>query len=103
MAARPGNSTIRSPRISDADRASHPVGEAEPWTPQTSIRQTAAALPPPQGTTLTRLAFYGGAITLGALGVVEWPVTLLMMAGTYVADRARPTTASPPDSGALPR
>ncbi len=56
----------------------------------------------------------------GRLGVVEWPVTLLVMAGTYVADRARPTAEadsvvdaspssaaessdSPPDSAALPR
>jgi len=46
---------------------------------------------PPRGMTLSRLAFYGGAIALGGLGVVEWPVTLLVMAGTYVADRARPT------------
>jgi len=101
----PGNSTSRSTRVSDADRA----GQVQPWTPQTSVRQTAS-----------RLAFYGGAIALGGLGVVEWPVTLLVMAGTYVADRARPTAEadsvvdaspssaaessdSPPDSAALPR
>ena len=56
----------------------------------------------------------------GLVLTVEWPVTLLVMAGTYVADRARPTAEadsvvdaspssaaessdSPPDSAALPR
>jgi len=116
MAPQPGNPTNSSTTVSDADRA----GQVQPWTPQTSVRQTAAALRPPQGMTLSRLAFYGGAIALGGLGVVEWPVTLLVMAGTHVADRARPTaevdsmvdaspssaaesSASPPDSAALPR
>jgi len=99
MATQPSSPTSRSTRVSDADHA----GQVQPWTPQTSVRQTAAALRPPQGMTLSRLAFYGGAIALRGLGVVEWPVTLLVMADTYVADRARPTAdadsvvdASPP-------
>jgi len=45
MATQPGNPTSRSTRVSDADRA----GQVQPWTPQTSVRQTAAALRPPQG------------------------------------------------------
>jgi len=46
MATQPGNPTSRSTRVSDADRA----GQVQPWTPQTSVRQTAAALRPPQVT-----------------------------------------------------
>jgi len=45
---------------------------------------------------LSRLAFYGGALPLGALEVVEWPVTLLVLAGTYVVDRARSSAADSP-------
>jgi len=45
---------------------------------------------------LSRLAFYGGALALGVLEVVEWPVTLLVVAGTYVVDRARSSAADSP-------
>jgi len=38
---------------------------------------------------LSRAAFYAGAVALGALEVVEWPVTLLVVAGTYLADQVR--------------
>ena len=46
-----------------------------------------------RGMPLPRLAFYVGAVALGALEVVEWPVTLLVVAGTYVTDRARNSAA----------
>jgi len=48
---------------------------------------------------LSRLAFYGGALALGVLEVVEWPVTLLVVAGTYLTDRAT-TTDNAADSPA---
>ncbi len=54
------------------------------------------------GVSLSRAAFYAGAVALGALEVVEWPVTLLVVAGTYLADQVRgPATpaAFPPGSG----
>jgi|NGEPerStandDraft_6_1074524.scaffolds.fasta_scaffold30731_4 hypothetical protein len=48
-----------------------------------------------------RLAFYAGAAALGALEVVEWPVALLVAAGTYLAGRRTPTgPASRPVAGA---
>jgi len=50
MATQPGNPTSRSTRVSDADRA----GQVQPWTPQTSVRQTPAALRPPRNTSETR-------------------------------------------------
>jgi len=46
------------------------------------------------GVSLPRLAFYAGAVALGALEVVEWPVTLLVVAGTYFADQVRGSTAA---------
>ena len=88
MARQPGNPTNSSTTVSDADRA----GQVQPWTPQTSVRQTAAALRPPQGMTLSRLPFYGGAIALGGLGVVD-----------ASPSSAAESSASPPDSAALPR
>lgn len=47
-----------------------------------------------------RLAFYAGASALAVLGVVEWPVTLLVVAGTYAADRARSATPTPTPASA---
>ena len=49
---RPSPVTPRAdPRgVSDADRA----GQVQPWTPQTSVRQTPAALRPPRNTSETR-------------------------------------------------
>ncbi len=55
-------------------------------------RQTAAALRPPQGMTLSRPPFYGGAIALGGLGVVD-----------ASPSSAAESSASRPDSAALPR
>ncbi len=49
---------------------------------------------PVGGVSMPRLAFYAGAVALGALEVVEWPVTLLVVAGTYVADQVRGSTAA---------
>jgi len=62
---------------------------AAAWTPQASIRQAADSLhvPIPR----SRWAFYGAAVALGALEVVEWPVALLVVAGTYLTDRATST------------
>ncbi len=39
----------------------------------------------------SRWALYGAAVALGALEVVEWPVALLVVAGTYLTDRATST------------
>jgi len=62
---------------------------AAAWTPQASIRQAADSLhvPIPR----SRWALYGAAVALGALEVVEWPVALLVVAGTYLTDRATST------------
>jgi len=46
------------------------------------------------GVSPARAAFYAGAVALGALEVVEWPVTLLVVAGTYLADQVRGSTAA---------
>jgi len=94
-----GTSTIRLPfvtasfhRGSRAPRAPRPVGPGAPgapWTPQASVGQAVASLRSPLP--LSRLAFYGAAVALGVLEVVEWPVTLLVVAGTYLTDRATST------------
>ena len=39
----------------------------------------------------SRWALYGAAVAVGALEVVEWPVALLVVAGTYLTDRATST------------
>ncbi len=95
-----GTSTIRLPfvtasfhRGSRAPRAPRPVGPGAPgapWTPQASVGQAVASLRSPLP--LSRLAFYGAAVALGVLEVVEWPVTLLVVAGTYLTDRATSTS-----------
>ncbi len=102
-----GTSTIRLPfmtasfhRGSRAPRAPRPVGPGAPgapWTPQASVGQAVASLRSPLP--LSRLAFYGAAVALGVLEVVEWPVTLLVVAGTYLTDRAT-TTDNAADSPA---
>lgn len=60
----------------------------------------AAPAPPSQpalaGVPASRLLFYTGAAALAALEVVEWPVTLLVVAGAYLADRARGPQPAPP-------
>ncbi len=80
----------RAPR---AARSGGP-GAGRPSTPQASVGQAVAGLRSP--VPLSRLAFYGGALALGALEVVEWPVTLLVVAGTYIVDRARSSAAGSP-------
>lgn len=78
--------TITRPAVSTA-----PGGDGG----TTGTQDTASARPHtfsptrPAGVPWSRVAFYAGALGLGALEVVEWPVTLLVVAGTYVADRAR--------------
>ena len=97
--------TIRLPLISAtftrsarADRRQTPSGGRVP-----AVGATPAGVPRLRGVSLPRVAFYAGAVALGALEVVEWPVTLLVVAGTYVADRARGTVAAagsaPPAAG----
>jgi len=85
-----GTSTIRLPFVTASfHRGSRPVGPGAPWTPQASVGQAVASLRSPLP--LSRLAFYGAAVALGVLEVVEWPVTLLVVAGTYLTDRATST------------
>jgi len=88
-----GTSTIRLPFVTASfhrgPRAPRPVGPGAPWTPQASVGQAVASLRSPLP--LSRLAFYGAAVALGVLEVVEWPVTLLVVAGTYLTDRATST------------
>ncbi len=97
--------TIRLPLISAtftrsarADRQRTPSDGRVP-----AVGATPAGVPGLRGVSLPRVAFYAGAVALGALEVVEWPVTLLVVAGTYVADRARGTVAAagsaPPAAG----
>jgi len=97
--------TIRLPLISAtftrsarADRQQTPSGGRVP-----AVGATPAGVPGLRGVSLPRVAFYAGAVALGALEVVEWPVTLLVVAGTYVADRARGSVAAagsaPPAAG----
>ena len=123
MATSPARTKLKSPSVSDVDptkkssasdsmtartttirlpfmtasftRPPRPAPVVVPWTPQASIGQVADALhlPIPR----SRWALYGGAVVLGALEVVEWPVALLVVAGTYLTDRAT-TTASPTQS-----
>ena len=63
---------------------------------------------PPVAVAAVPLAFYGAAVALGVLEVVEWPVTLLVVAGTYLTDRATSTDnaadspASPSSTGVDP-
>lgn len=54
------------------------------------------------GLPLPRAAFYAGAVALGALQVVEWPVTALVLTGTYLADRARDSAATTAASTSAP-
>jgi len=88
-----GTSTIRLPFVTASfhrgSRAPRPVGPGAPWTPQASIGQAVASLhvPIPR----SRWALYGAAVALGALEVVEWPVALLVVAGTYLTDRVTST------------
>jgi len=92
-----GTSTIRLPFVTASfHRGSRPVGPEAPWTPQASVGQAVASLRSPLP--LSRLAFYGAAVALGVLEVVEWPVTLLVVAGTYLTDRA-PSTGVRSESG----
>ena len=97
--------TIRLPLISAtftrsarADRQQTPSGGRVP-----AVGATPAGVPGLRGVSLPRVAFYAGAVALGVLEVVEWPVTLLVVAGTYVADRARGSVAAagsaPPAAG----
>ncbi len=94
-AAGVGATTIRLPFVtasfSRAPRAARSGGPGAAWTPQASVGQAVAGLRSP--VPLSRWAFYGGAL---ALEVVEWPVTLLVLAGTYVVDRARSSAADSP-------
>jgi len=94
--------TVHLPLISvTLSRAELPVrrqswsvggGFAEPW---------GAGPATLWGVPLTRLAFYTGAVAVGALEVVEWPVALLVVLGSYVAGRAR-DLATPLSAPAVP-
>ncbi len=88
-----GTTTIRLPFVTASfhrgTRAPRSVGAGAPWTPQASVGQAVASLRSPLP--LSRWAFYGGAVALGVLEVVEWPVALLVVAGTYLIDRAPST------------
>jgi hypothetical protein len=53
------------------------------------------------GGTLEKLAFYGGVATMGALGAIEWPVALVVAAGTWVAQHTPPVGGA--GRGAVPR
>ena len=109
--------TIRLPLISATftrpARPARPEGQepspgSEPassrgWVPAAGSPLADEAAPV-RGVSLARAAFYAGAVALGALEVVEWPVTLLVVAGTYLADQVRgPVTAgtSRPGLGSL--
>ncbi len=49
----------------------------------------------PSRTKVERLALYGGAGLLGALGVLEWPVVLAAAGGTYVLSQLAGRRAGP--------
>lgn len=53
------------------------------------------------GGTMERLAFYGGVATMGALGVLDWPVAAAIAAGTWVAQHTLP--GRPPPAGTAAR
>ena len=97
--------TIRLPLISATfTRSARPDRQQTPSDGRVpAVGATPAGVPGLRGVSLPRVAFYAGAVALGALEVVEWPVTLLVVAGTYVADRARGTVAAagsaPPAAG----
>ncbi len=97
-----GATTIRLPFVTASfhrgPRAPRSVGAGASWTPQASVGQAVASLRSP--VPLSRLAFYGGAVALGVLEVVEWPVTLLVVAGTYLTDRATTTAGADPSDPA---
>ncbi len=93
--------TIRLPLISATfTRPSRPDSPQQPPASPTSSSGAPAAADPATtgahsvgGVSLSRAAFYAGAVALGALEVVEWPVTLLVVAGTYLADQVRGSAA----------
>ena len=114
--------TIRLPLISVT--LTRPAGEGEQQphravqTPSrggalaTAGRSTTAVMAA-GGVPLSRAAFYAGAVALGALEVVEWPVALLVVAGTYLVDQIRgqaqasvgaaaPGSESPSAGGSVP-
>jgi len=97
--------TIRLPLISATfTRSARPDRQQTPSDGLVpAVGATPAGVPGQRGVSLPRVAFYAGAVALGVLEVVEWPVTLLVVAGTYVADRARGTVAAagsaPPAAG----
>ncbi len=97
--------TIRLPLISATfTRSARPDRQQTPSDGRVpAVGATPAGVPGLPGVSLPRVAFYAGAVALGALEVVEWPVTLLVVAGTYVADRARGSVAAagsaPPAAG----
>jgi len=67
-----------------------PFGSLSVSLPQVSARvggQPVGAGQGAGGTRIERLALYGGAAALGALGVLEWPVVLAAAASTYVLSR----------------
>lgn len=60
-----------------------------------SLPQVSARLGGQQGSAqVERLALYGGALALGALGVLEWPVVAAAAPGTYVLSRLAGGTRS---------
>ena len=97
--------TIRLPLISATfTRSARPDRQQIPSDGRVpAVGVTSAGVPGLRGVSLPRVAFYAGAVALGVLEVVEWPVTLMVVAGTYVADRARGSVAAagsaPPAAG----
>lgn len=89
--------TLRLPLISATfTRPAHPDRQVPTPGRPVASRPLGGAVPAVAGVPLPRLAFYAGAVVLGALEVVEWPVTLLVVAGTYLADHVRGPAAPGP-------
>ncbi len=87
----PANATIRLP-----------FGSVSVTLPPVSGRvgaQPVGAGSSAGGAAVERLALYGGAVALGALGVLEWPVVLAAAGGTYVLSRLAGRTAETSSHG----
>lgn len=85
-----------------------PFGSVSVSLPQVKARvggqQGAAGTTPggTGGTGVERLALYGGAALLGALGVLEWPVVLAAAGGTFVLSQLAGRSSSGSDPSGSP-
>ena len=86
--------SVRLPLVSATFTMGAPVEHSRDGGPS-SARSLSRGMWGLHGVPLQRAAFYAGAVALAALEVVEWPVTLLVVAGTYAVDRAH-RDAEPP-------